>query len=430
MHINKERLWSRIEKLSEFTDPDAPWTRRAFTDVYSNGRAWLEREMQFAGLTTRIDKGGNLIGHLSGKNEDAPIIATGSHIDTVPSGGRYDGILGVIAGLEVLQSINESGHIPEHGMEVIDFLSEEPSDYGVSCIGSRAMVGKLNQELLSYKNSVGETLSEAIMRVGGTPIDIETDKRLPGDLACFVELHIEQGKLLETNGSQVGNVSHIVGIKRYDITFEGQADHAGTTPMDLRKDALVGASSFVQYINQKAKDEVGKEHYLVATIGKIDVKPNAANAIPEKVSLVVEVRSDRNDLLNNFLTPIIEWTYSTICPEYDLNIKVKTLSKGTPTACSRLVQDTINEAAEKCNKNAMVMPSGAGHDAVYLSEIAPIGMIFTPCRDGRSHCPEESMSKDEASDGTKVLAEALLQLDKKLSTKSANQASTTNKVMK
>lgn len=414
MKINGERLWRRLEILSEFTEPDRPWTRRAFTEYYAKGREWLEQEMLDAGLETRIDTGGNLIGFLPGKDPALSPIVTGSHSDTVPNGGRYDGILGVIAGLEVLQSIRESGVIPQHGMEVIDFLSEEPSDYGVSCIGSRAMVGRLNDELLTYTDPTGETLSEGIVRVGGEPCKISLNARQPGDVACFVEMHIEQGRLLETHQIPIGIVTHIVGIRRYDITIIGQADHAGTTPMDLRRDAMVGASRIIAEINRRARQVSDKEYYLVATVGHVDVTPNAPNAIPSSVRLVVEVRSDNHHVMENFLPPILSWAECDVCRENALTLDVRTLSEGAPTACAEMIQDEIEAASIACGKSSLKMPSGAGHDAVYMANIAPVGMIFTPCLNGRSHCMEEWLDPEQATNGTEVLAETMIRLDRRL----------------
>lgn len=410
MKINAERLWQRLEKMTEFTDPARPWTRRAFTERYLLGRAWLRQEMQNVGMHTRLDEAGNLIGSLPGSEPHLPPLATGSHIDTVTSGGRYDGILGVLAALEAVQSLREANITLRHGIEVIDFLSEEPSDYGVSCIGSRGMVGQLTPDMLDFKEPSGERLYDALRRMGGEPEALVEPLRQPSDIAAFVELHIEQGRVLEKHQLPIGVVNNIVGIHRYDITVTGQADHAGTTPMDLRRDALAEAAGLIQAIQRTAREQARGDHYLVATVGRLNVSPNASNAIPERVEMVLELRSDNSALLESFFLPLLE-TACEKAEEHGLTIKATPLSEGLPTECSADVQERIHAAADALGLGALTMPSGAGHDAVYMAMICPTGMLFTPCRDGRSHCPEESMTPRQAADGCRVLAETLKRLD-------------------
>ena len=228
--LNAERLWSRVETLSRYTLPGQPWTRRAFSPLFDEARAWLRQEFQAAGLATRLDAGGNLVGARAGSDPARKPIVTGSHCDTVLSGGRYDGIIGVLAGIEVAHTLHEHGVALKHPFEVIDFLSEEPSDYGISCVGSRALSGKLDAAMLAARNPEGETLAQAIARVGGDPAALTAPLRPAGGTAAFVELHIEQGPVLEARGLPIGVVTNIVGIRRVQITVEGQPDHAGTTP--------------------------------------------------------------------------------------------------------------------------------------------------------------------------------------------------------
>ncbi|GHC30945.1 Zn-dependent hydrolase [Aidingimonas halophila] len=408
--IDSERLWHRLERLATFTDPDRPWTRRAFTDRYLEARAWLRREMEQAGLTTRLDDAANLIGTLPGSQPDLAPIAVGSHIDTVVGGGRYDGTLGVLAGLEAVQSLREAGITLTHSVEVIDFLSEEPSDYGVSCIGSRAMTGALSSAMLDFREPGGETLRDAIRRMGGIPEALGTTLRRSGDLSAFIELHIEQGRVLEQQDVPIGVVSDIVGIRRYDIVINGQADHAGTTPMALRRDALAEAASLIQRIQHDAETQAKGDDYLVATVGRLEVSPNAANAIPDTVTMVLEIRSDNAALLEGFFTPIAEHAMAR-ATQRGLSIDCTPLSEGLPTHCAPRIQAHIQQAANHLGLQTLSMPSGAGHDAVYMADITPTGMLFVPCRDGRSHCPEEDMTPRQAADGCQVIAETLRRLD-------------------
>ena len=411
MKLREDRLQMRLDRLSEFTVPGRPWTRRAFTERYAAARDWLQNEMALAGLTTRVDAGGNLIGTLEGREPAHGILASGSHIDTVVDGGRYDGILGVVAALEAAQAIAESGKQPGHTIEVIDFLSEEPSDYGVSCVGSRAMSGNLPTDLLEYTNPSGERLGEAIRRAGGAPEKLEGPLRGKEELAGFLELHIEQGRVLESTGTQIGVVTNIVGIRRYEIVVTGRADHSGTTPMNLRQDALVGASRIVERVNAQARELQSSNGYLVATVGKISVRPDAANAVPGEARLTLEVRSDSEDRLAGFLDPLLGWAEEAVCRQDALQIEVRRLSATHPTDCAEPIVDTLAASAAELGFSSMKMPSGAGHDAAHMARLCPTGMLFVPCLDGRSHCPEESITMEDALNGARVLTRALLALD-------------------
>ncbi|MCA3822802.1 MAG: hydantoinase/carbamoylase family amidase, partial [Burkholderia sp.] len=234
--LNAERLNARVEQLARFTRPDVPWTRRAFSPLFTEARAWLAAQFAEAGLAVSMDAGGNLIGRREGSGRCTKPLVTGSHCDTVVGGGRFDGIIGVLAGIEVAHTLNEQGVVLDHPFEVIDFLSEEPSDYGISCVGSRALSGVLDAGMLRATNAEGETVDEALRRIGGNPDALHEPLRAPGSTAAFVELHIEQGPVLETRGLPIGVVTNIVGIRRVLITVTGQPDHAGTTPMDIRRD--------------------------------------------------------------------------------------------------------------------------------------------------------------------------------------------------
>ncbi|WP_010629543.1 Zn-dependent hydrolase [Halomonas sp. KM-1] len=410
MTIDGERLWQDLEALAQITDRERPWTRRAFTQRYLEGRAWLRHRMHEAGMTTRLDDAGNLIGSLTGSEPSLPPLATGSHIDTVPGGGRYDGILGVLAGLEAVRSLQDTGIRLRHSLEVIDFLSEEPSEYGLSCIGSRAMVGKLSPAMLDFQEPGGERLFDAIRRMGGVPEALGEPLRQPGALSAFVELHIEQGRVLESRQLPIGVVSDIVGIHRYDILITGQADHAGTTPMDLRRDALAEAGGLIKTIQQEAQRQAQGDAYLVATVGRLTVSPNASNAIPERVEMVLEVRSNDAALLEGFFPPLLEETRRQLAGS-GIEVAAKSLSEGLPTQCADEVQAQIAAAADSLGLGTLSMPSGAGHDAVYMAMLAPTGMLFVPCLDGRSHCPEESITRQQAANGCQVLAETLRRLD-------------------
>ncbi|WP_258128550.1 Zn-dependent hydrolase [Achromobacter anxifer] len=411
--LNAERLWARAQTLAGFTLPDVPWTRRAFSPLFAEARDWLRSEFEAAGLAVRLDAGGNLIGSRPGRDPSRKPIATGSHCDTVMSGGRYDGIIGVLAGIEVAHAMREHGVELDHAFEVIDFLSEEPSDYGPSCIGSRALSGKLDAAMLAARNPQGETLAEGLRRIGGDPDALGQPLRGPGGTAAFVELHIEQGPVLESRGLPIGVVTNIVGIRRVLITVEGQPDHAGTTPMDIRRDALVGAARIIDAANRQASALSGRPHYVVATVGRLTLTPNAANAVPGRVEMMLEVRSDSDAVLESFPESLMAAAAEGL-KAFRLQASVAPVSRALPTDCSPLVMDAVEAAAKDLGYASMRLPSGAGHDAVYMAPTGPIGMIFIPCLNGRSHCPEESIEPAQLLDGARVLYQTVLGLDRAL----------------
>lgn len=409
--LNPDRLWARVEQLASFTQPERPWTRRAFSDLFLAGREWLRQEFERAGLRVFVDEAGNLIGERAGAVPGLKPIVTGSHCDTVMDGGRFDGIIGVLAGIEVAHALNEQGITLQHPFRVVDFLSEEPSDYGVSCVGSRAYAGVLAPDMLEQKNQHGETLAQGIQRIGGVP------ERLTGPLHgsqgthAFIELHIEQGPVLETKGLPIGVVTNIVGIRRFRIRITGRPDHAGTTPMDIRKDALVGASQIIAAVNDKARHYLGSDHYVVATIGSLTMTPNAANAVPGYVEMILEVRSDSDAVLEGFADELMAGT-DELWARHDLTMRYDQVSRAAPTDCAPELIDLIERSARSLGYPCMRMPSGAGHDAVYMAKTGPVGMIFIPCLNGRSHCPEEWIEPSQLLDGTRVLYQAVLDVDK------------------
>jgi len=408
--INAYRLNARVERLSQFTRPDVPWTRRAFSTLFEEARAWLRSEFAGAGLSVSQDAGGNLIGRREGSGRSTKPIITGSHCDTVVGGGRFDGIIGVLAGIEVAHTLNEQDIKLDHPFEVIDFLSEEPSDYGISCVGSRAFSGVLDDGMLASKNAEGESLRQALRRIGGDPDALAQALRAPGSTAAFVELHIEQGPVLETKRLPIGVVTNIVGIRRVLITVTGQPDHAGTTPMDIRRDALVGAARVIDRTYRMASAMNGDPHYVVATIGRLAMTPNVPNAVPGHVELMLEVRSDSDAVLDQFPEELMAAIADDLLA-LRLTASAAHVSRARPTHCQPLVMDAVERSAACLGYACMRLPSGAGHDGVYVASTGPIGMIFIPCLNGRSHCPEEWIEPQQLLDGTRVLYQTIRELD-------------------
>jgi beta-ureidopropionase / N-carbamoyl-L-amino-acid hydrolase len=411
--VNSDRLWSRIEALSRFTDPAKPWTRRAFDSQFAQGRAWLQEEFKAAGLAVEVDVGGNLIGRTPGTGRDLGALVAGSHSDTVPAGGRFDGMLGLLAALEAAQSIREQKISLVHPLEVVDFLAEEPSDFGISCIGSRGWAGVLTASDLARSLPSKGTLASAIDGVGGRAEQLSKAIRNQDSVAAYVELHIEQGLVLAAQKAEIGVVTAIVGIRRHEVTVEGRADHAGTTPMSLRRDALVGAAGFIRAVDELARLRPSEGAYLVATVGKLSLEPNAINAVPGSVRMILETRSTDETTLLQFEQELWKQTEDEL-NDRGLRLTRSLLSQTLPTACSPFIQSTIEEACLAAGFSSARLPSGAGHDGVFVARIAPMGMIFVPCREGRSHAPEEWAEPGDCANGASVLAETLILLDKSL----------------
>jgi N-carbamoyl-L-amino-acid hydrolase len=408
--IDPARLWADLMALGAITDADRPWTRRSFTPLFAEGRAFLRGRMEAAGLAVRIDTAGNLIGRLEGSEPGLGVIGMGSHSDTVPSGGRFDGIAGVIAALEVARAIAEAGVPLRHPIEVIDCLAEEPSDFGLSCIGSRGMVAKLDRAMLAMVDSTGRTLGDALRETGGDPDRIADARR--DDLAAFLELHIEQGPVLEHRGIGIGVVTGIVGIRRIEIEFTGQAAHAGTSPMHLRRDAAYAGALAMVRIRERAETlAAAGGGYFVATVGIVEVSPGGSNVVPGRCRLVVDVRSSDVGSTDAFVADLDRDTLECAALARVERTRLAVLSDGVPARCDPVLRNAIGASAQALGHGVMEIVSGAGHDAAFMATVCPSAMIFIPCLEGKSHTPEEYSSPEELAAGAAVLLETILRLD-------------------
>jgi N-carbamoyl-L-amino-acid hydrolase len=411
--LDADRLWSDIMALADVTDPARPYTRRSFTAMFLEGRALLAQRFADAGLATRIDTAGNLIGRMEGRNPSLGVIAIGSHSDTVPSGGRFDGIAGVATGLEIARVLRDSGTRLDHALEVIDFLAEEPSEYGLSCIGSRGMTGSLDGRMLALAGPDGEALGSALRRVGGDPDRLAQAKR--SDVRAFLELHIEQGIVLEEQSRDVGVVTSIVGIRRIEVVFDGEADHAGTTPLHLRRDALVAAADTVAIVRRTAALLDGEGlGYFVATVGILSVEPSASNIVPGRCRLIIDARTTDPALTTRFVETLDRESEAAAKAARVRRTSFNTLSDGPPVACDPDLQGALRQAARDLGLRQTDLPSGAGHDAAFMSRICRSAMVFVPCRRGKSHAPEEWAEKDAIAAGAAVIQQAVKALDQSL----------------
>lgn len=399
--VDAARIEADLAAMAEITLPGRPWTRRAFSPLFLEGRAWLKRRMREAGLAPSIDAGGNLIGRRAGRRPGMGTLIIGSHSDTVPDGGRFDGVAGVVVGLEVARALSDAGIELEHDLEIVDFLAEEVSVFGVSCIGSRAMTGHMPLEWLTRQQD-GRSLREAMAEMGGHPDGLGAR----ADILASLELHIEQGPVLENGSETIGIVTAIAGITRIAVAIPGRPDHAGTTPMDARDDALVKAAQLVLDIHATALSRsVDGPGHFTATVGEFTISPGAANVVPGAVEMLIDARSSERAAMTGFLDWLAE-----CCGTIEAQMRI--ISDNPPCPCSADLCDRLEAAARHLHAPSRRMVSGAGHDTAWISKVAPAAMIFVPCKDGRSHCPEEWADSADIATGAAVLFETLIELDR------------------
>ena len=405
--VNKDRLENRIFELAKFGLQENGETERvAFSDADAAAQKWVVQTLKDLGLDVHIDFAGNIIGKRGGDNTSLKPISFGSHIDRVPNGGNYDGCVGSMASLEVLEVLNENQIVTKHPLEIIIFSNEEG---GV--MGSRAIAGHLGKDAFKVVNSTGYSMGEGIMRLGGDTTRIAEVARKKDEIAAFLELHIEQGGTLEKENIQIGIVAGIVGLKWWEVEFTGFANHAGTTPMNARQDALLAAAKFIVAVNEITTSFEGAQ---VGTVGKIQAEPGAPNVIPGKVITSLEIR----DLSSNVIEKVYEAIKTKgeeIAKGSNVQIEFRPLdTTADPAIMTTSIQDEIATSAELLGFSTKRMPSGAGHDAQDMALIAPTGMIFVPSKGGISHSPKEFTSAEDMANGANVLLQTILALDKKL----------------
>ncbi len=413
LNVQPQRIDDDIAALAAFTDPELPYTRRAFSPLYHQSRRWLAERMAEAGLAVRVDAASNLIGRLRGEDDTTPPLMMGSHTDTVEAGGRFDGIVGVIGALEVARCIRESGAALRHSLEVVDFTCEEPTLVGVTPMGSRLMTGEVTPKMVAATSTPsGEPLPDAINALGGDAAHLERARRRPGELAGYLELHIEQGRVLERGEYAVGVVTAVAGPCRGLITLTGQADHAGATLMGDRRDALAGAAEAVLALERIASDpELVQD--TVGTVGSVQVHPNMVNVIPGSVELWVDVRSIHQRDIDT-AKERLERALNDIGQRRRLEVSLEWLHTENPVTVPQEMHAVVAEACHDLGIPSISLPSRASHDAARLAAIVPVGMVFVPCKDGRSHTPDEWIDLEQIVQGVRVLGQALLKLDRRV----------------
>jgi N-carbamoyl-L-amino-acid hydrolase len=405
LRIDLERLRQDVEALAAIGhDPSGGISRPAWSPAHEDARAWLVGRLGDAGLAPRVDPAGNILGRL-GAETPAPAVMTGSHIDTVPRGGPLDGALGVLAGLECLRTLAAARVRLARALEVAAFSDEEGRFYGL--FGSRALTGSLDPVLAErLTDPAGLALPEAMRRAGFDLARAPEARRDPRGIAAYVELHIEQGPWLEAGEVPIGVVEGIVGIRRFRLTFVGQPDHAGTTPMDLRRDAFFTAAEYATKSRELVVRDQGR---AVTTVGVVDVRPGVPNIVPERAALLQELRDPDPIVLDRLASRMLQ-TARRVARARGLVLEVEHLMRAEPVRMSPRIQTLIEAAAEGLGLTTRRMPSGAGHDAQILAAVTDAGMIFVPSQGGRSHRPDEWTDWPAIERGANVLLHTLLRL--------------------
>lgn len=408
--VEMGRVESGWRHLAGIVDPDLPgWSRVGYSDQDVAARRWIADQMRAAGLRTHTDAVGNVIGQRSGRNPSAPAIVIGSHSDTVPGGGRFDGIVGVLGAIEVARMLHRSGVRLDHPLRVVDFANEEGNPQGVKLVGSRAVAGTLGPDALAAEDREGVTLADLIAGAGFLPEEVHRCRWDRGDVAAYIELHIEQGPVLEQQGVGVGVVTRVCGISTFVLEVEGRRDHAGTTPMTTRSDAMCCAADgilAVQRIAAAGSDTVG-------TVGELTTTSPLTNTISEQARLTGEFRSPELAQLEE-----LQRQYAAEIGRIDKVHRTRSrLAWGhtdAPAVMDERLSDVVVQAASAVGHDALRLYSGATHDSVEMSRLGPAAMVFVPSAGGRSHCPEEWTDMAHVEQGIRVLARAVIDADRAL----------------
>jgi ureidoglycolate amidohydrolase len=408
IEVDQDRLLSEIEALGSISEAEPPVvTRIVFTPSDLKARAWMKSRCEEAGLALRQDAIGNTFARWNGSNPSAPVVGTGSHIDAIPNAGKYDGVVGVLGGLEAIRALQRSGFHPAHSIEVLIFTAEEPTRFGIGCLGSRMLAGTLSPDAARKLTDKAGAAVEEVRREAGMLGELEQVKLPDGYYKAFVELHIEQGPLLERKKIPLGLVTQIAAPASFRITLEGAGGHAGGVLMLDRRDALCAAAELILAIETAARTTGCVD--TVATVGICEVFPGAVNSIPSHVHLSVDIR-DTDLQRRDAVIQSMEQSSKLISAGRQVTIQTELLNADAPAASAPEIVEALSESCRKHQLNFLPMVSRAYHDSLFMSRIAPVAMLFIPCRNGYSHRPDEYASPEDIARGTLVLAETLAAL--------------------
>lgn len=408
MKTNLDRIKNDIEQLSRFNaTPGNGLARWSFTKEDRGAREYIKQQMESAGLKVYEDAAGTVVGRLEGKLKGAPVIMVGSHFDSVKNGGNFDGPAGVVAGLEIARVIKENNYTLRYPLEFVAMIEEEGTRFGGGLLGSRAMAGKVTkEELENFKDQEGISMAQAMRDFGFDPEKIHDAVRNPGTLKAFIELHVEQGPVLEKNKKDIGIVEYIVGIDLLEISVKGRPDHAGTTPMDMRIDALDAAASVISSISGFAKD-AGEG--TVTTVGILNLLPGAANIVPGEVVFTVDIRSKKSNCIKEVGQSIRNELDKVSRKKGVTYTMVKKLA-AQPVKLDDKIISCLEENCDILGLSKQKILSGAGHDAMVMAGITDVGMVFVPSKNGRSHCPEEWTDYEDLQKGVEVVFRTIMDI--------------------
>jgi beta-ureidopropionase / N-carbamoyl-L-amino-acid hydrolase len=403
--VDADRFASDLEELNAIGwTGDTGLQRTSFSAAHVRARRWFMERAQAAGLLTRVDSAGNHSALLEGAGPAPRTLMLGSHLDSVPGGGRFDGALGVLCALEVVRAVADLGLRLPVTLEAIDFTDEEGTFLGT--MGSWAIAGLLTPEMLATPRSGRTVMLSELERMGLSEDGLFAARRDPATIAGFLELHIEQGPVLEAAGIQIGIVTGIRGNASFEVVFQGAARHAGTTPMDLRRDAGLGAAQLALAVHEVIRRDFPE---CVANVGDVAIEPGAFNVVPERATLKLEVRSlDEAELRS--LAAVVGDLARAAARRWNLEVAVEPVGWWAPGLTHPQARDALAGSARRLGLSATEMPSGAGHDAQVMARITPSGMVFVPSRDGISHHPDEFSELEDCINGANVLLGAALAL--------------------
>jgi ureidoglycolate amidohydrolase len=405
LEVDRDRLATEIEALASISEAQPPAvTRIVFSPIDLKARAWLIALCQKSGLAIRQDPIGNIFARWTGSDPGAPAVGTGSHIDAIPNAGKYDGVVGVLGGLEAIRSLQRAGFRAKHSIELLIFTSEEPTRFGIGCLGSRLLAGALPADA-AKKLVDKEGLSlDQVRSNAGYNAPLAEVKLSPGYYKAFVELHIEQGPLLEQKQIPLGIVTSIAAPATLRISIEGAGGHAGATLMPDRKDALCAAAELILAVETAARTTGDLD--TVATVGICEVFPGAVNSIPSRVHLTVDIRDTNLDRRDAAMRAI-ETARQSITAKRHVSIREELVNADAPAQCSPAIVEALSQSCSKHELASMLMVSRAYHDSLFMSRITPAAMLFIPCRNGYSHRPDEYTSPNDIARGVLILAETL-----------------------
>ena len=402
LRINGSRLWDSLMRLAAIgATKKGGVCRLALTDLDRQGRDFFVSEAKAAGCTIRVDSVGNIFARRAGRFDTLPVVMTGSHIDTQPTGGKFDGNYGVLAGLEVLLTLNDAGLTTESSLEVVVWTNEEGSRFVPVMMGSGAFIGEFQTDfVLAQKDRDGISVGQALTAIGYAGTDVVSCR----GIGAYFEAHIEQGPVLEAHDITIGVVTGALGQRWFDVVVTGSEAHAGPTPMPLRHDALLAAAKLVDTVNQLALDRAPNAR---GTVGMLDVYPNSRNVIPGTVKMSVDLRAD-NDATLSSMDAELRATAQGIAELGGVAIDISQVVYFQPEAFAPALVQAVRASTQELGLSGMDVVSGAGHDAVYLARVAPTAMIFVPCKDGISHNEIEDARPDHLEAGCNVLLHAML----------------------